>query len=108
MRISDWSSDVCSSDLGAPYSLAARRRNFQLSERTGFVFEAFPLKGKEISVFPAGRRVQMLWLSVYGIRARSRARLTAVARWRWSRELVPVMRPGTLLPFTVRFRPRVL
>src|SRR3546814_5488196 len=31
---------------GAPYSLAARRRNFQLSERTGFVFEALPFKGR--------------------------------------------------------------
>src|SRR5690606_902091 len=32
---------------------------------------------------PAGATHQMSWLSVYGIRARKRARLIAVASWRW-------------------------
>ncbi|MNN82569.1 hypothetical protein D3C81_1995160 [compost metagenome] len=51
---------------------------------------------------------QTSWLSVYGIRARKRARLTAVASWRWYLDLVPVTRLGTILPFSVRYWRRVL
>src|SRR5690606_1947023 len=51
---------------------------------------------------------QALWLSVYGISARKRARLTAVANWRWYLALVPVTRLGTILPVSVRFWRRVL
>src|SRR5690606_36206051 len=55
-----------------------------------------------------GRLPQALWLSVYGISARKRERLTAVASWRWYCDLVPVMRLGTILPVSVRYWRSVL
>src|SRR5690606_35057675 len=74
---------------GAPYSLAGRVAPQQCC--------------------PNDREVdQALWLSVYGISARKRARLTAVASWRWYFDLVPVTRDGTILPVSVRYWRRVL
>src|SRR5690606_23023763 len=84
-----------------PYPTLFRSDQFHYSN-------SVTLAGHAAPQLVAVRQDQFWWLSVYGIRASSRARLMAVASWRWYLDLVPVMRLGTILPFSVRYWRRVL
>src|SRR3546814_6673578 len=62
MRISDWSSDVCSSDLAALLDAAGQLAGFWLRERNTGVPNCFPFRVRSVKLYapppPAGLRLR--------------------------------------------------
>src|SRR3546814_20268510 len=101
MRISDWSSDVCSSDLGTgidqPYPRANAGLYARIAERGAVVSEDLPGTGVHRGHFPArNRSIGGLSLGVLGVEAgeRSAALITARLASGDGQGRVVVARPG--------------
>src|SRR3546814_3886132 len=77
MRISDWSSDVCSSDLAAFHCDNLPVQEIEIKDRSGLVpcnddRRAYVVSRAEIDVLPNGGRRECLerrWQQVHGLRA---------------------------------------